>query len=149
MHTLFLKLWYNRNLNCKPKSWTPKKKYKKCRSCTKPDTSLCEFAVAAQCPCENDFLCGAERGLCSCRSEVSCFCVRTTEETQYCGFGNELRSDARNCTTSADCPAGRLCMRNTCFDAPVCVLPCPNPESTSMPLGPNGDCAGTVVRCRT
>ena len=52
-----------------------------------------------------------------------CFCGGTTEGGSVC-FGDDLCDNLQGCNSSADCPAGRVCLTNSCCGVNVCIASC-------------------------
>jgi hypothetical protein len=76
--------------------------------------------VAGACVgCTNGGTCGS---FVNCPNS-SCLCGSTTEGTAFC-FQDALCDSLTSCETSADCPAGRRCLVNSCCNGNVCAAHC-------------------------
>jgi hypothetical protein len=60
---------------------------------------------------------------CPGNSNSDCFCADTAEGTSACVL-NQLCRNAPTCSTSGDCPAGLLCIVDTCCGDSRCVAVC-------------------------
>ena len=81
--------------------------------------------------CDNPGSCGDYQPGCNPNND-NCICVATDPAgtSGLCVPGNQPCADAEDCSASPDvCPAGKVCVYNTCCGTPVCsVLECPDIE---------------------
>lgn len=72
----------------------------------------------------------------NCNGNGGCFCYQTAEGGSICQASTNC---ANNCTRSADCPSGQVCIVNTCCGGGICVSDVPCTSGTAASAAASGE----------